>query len=253
MNRVLLFFLIFALFQTTSIALAEDNLPMVWSSILPITNDTKPNYDDDRDYNDFSGRLYIDDVEIDVALYNNNEQYIVDRKDSAAYFDLSYARGNMLIADHNTQAFGSLGTVQVGMIARIEKENGTIAYYKCVDIFKGHNTGHGITDWNGNSVVGKADLLMYTCFDSWQNVWVVLWDETKIGNEIDVKHTLDTFIIENQKLVEEMLQQMENPIKDTGEYEDIELIMKLQPFSQSRESYVFKYEKIKKEVITWLF
>lgn len=224
-----------------------------YASQAPFTEESTPNYDDDNDYSNFVGRLYIDDVNIDVALYDSNEQYVVDRNDSAAYFDLSNCPDHMIVADHNTQAFGSLGTVKVGMIAHIEKEDGTIAYYKCVDIFKGHNTGHGITDWNGNSAVGKADLLMYTCFNGWQNIWVVLWNETKIGNEIDVKYTLDTFIIENQKLVEEMLQQMENPIKDTGEYEDIELIMKLQPFSQSRESYVFKYEKIKKEVITWLF
>lgn len=223
MKRLLLFTLIFTLFPTTALALAlaEDSLPHVWSSTLPVTDSKKPNYDDDRDYDDFSGRLYIDDVDIDVALYNSNDQEVVDRKDSAAYFDLSYARGDMLIADHNTHAFGSLGSVKKGAMARIVKENGEVVHYRCVDVFKGHNTGKGITDLNGNSVVGKADLLMYTCFDGWKNIWVVLWNEVRIVNGIDVEQALDTLIIENQKLIEKMLQQMENPIQDTGDYEEI--------------------------------
>lgn len=211
MKRLLLFTLIFTLFPTT--AFAEDSLPMVWSSVVPATDSKKPNYDDDRDYDDFVGRLYVDDVDIDVALYNSNDQEVVDRKDSAAYFDLSYARGDMIIADHNTHAFGSLTHVKKGTIARIVKEDGRSVYYKCVEIFKGHNTGRGITDWNGNSVVGKADLLMYTCLDGWENIWVALWNEVIT----ELEWELDNFMAENQKLIEEMLKQMESPIQDTGE------------------------------------
>lgn len=219
MKRLLLFTLIFTLFPTTAIALSEENLPMVWSSTIPATDSKKPNYDDDRDYEDFVGRLYVDDVDIDVALYNSNDQEVVDRKDSAAYFDVSGAYGKMLIADHNTHAFGSLGSVNKGTIARIVKENGEVVHYKCIDIFKGHNTGKGITDWSGNSVVGNADLLMYTCFDGWENIWVVLWDEVRIVNGIDVEQALNNVIIESQKLIEEMIVQLEIPIKDTGEVE----------------------------------
>ena len=145
-KRFLLLTFIFILFSIP--AFAEDTLPFVWALDLPLpaTDSTKPNYDDDRDYDNFSGRLYIDDIDVDVALYLSNKQEVVDRKDSAAYFDLSAARGDMLIADHNTHSFGSLGTVKVGTIARIQKEDGTIIRYKCTAIFKGHNTGKGITD-----------------------------------------------------------------------------------------------------------
>ena len=70
MKRIILCSVLFILFLTTAIAF-EDNLPMVWGSVLPITDSTQPKYDDDRDYENFSGRLYIDDVNIDVALYNS--------------------------------------------------------------------------------------------------------------------------------------------------------------------------------------
>lgn len=200
---------------------------MVWSSELPATDSRKPNYDDDRDYENFAGRLYVDDVDIDVALYNSNKQEVVDRKDSAAYFDLSAARGNMLIADHNTHTFGSLGSTKTGTMAHIVKEDGTIVYYKCVDVFKGHNTGKGITDWNGNSVVGKADLLMYTCFDGWQNIWVTLWNVTLSPEEERIQQILHNFIANTQSLIEEMLLNMENPSLDTGEYEEIELTLQI--------------------------
>lgn len=134
-----------------------------------------PNYADDQNYSDFVGRLHIDNVGIDVALYDSREQEVVDRDDSAAYFGWT---NHKLIADHYTESFAPLGTVKVGESARIVREDGTVVYYECVDIFKGHNTGTGITDWNGKSVMNKADLLMYTCFDGWQNVWVMLWNKT---------------------------------------------------------------------------
>ena len=173
MKRLPLFTL--ALLMSASAA-CEDLLPLVLSSDLPITDTTLPNYADDRDYPNFAGRLYIEDVSIDVALYLSNDQEVVDRKDSAAYFDLSSARGCMIIADHNTHAFSSLDNVKVGTLAQLVQDDGDVIVYQCVDIFKGHNTGKGITDWNGRSVIGDAELMMYTCFDGWQNVWIVLWD-----------------------------------------------------------------------------
>lgn len=224
MKRFLLLTLVFTLFPTTALALSEDSLPMVWDSVLPVTDSRKPNYDDDRDYDDFVGRLYVDDVDIDVALYKSNKQDVVDRKDSAAYFDLSYARGDMIIADHNTHAFGSLGSVKKGAIARIVKENGEVVYYRCVDIFKGHNTGKGITDLSGNSVVGKSDLMMYTCFDGWQNIWVALWKEMRIVDGVDIELVLNNFMEANNNLIQEMLKQLETPVQDTGEYDEIELM-----------------------------
>jgi hypothetical protein len=106
----------------------------------------------------------------------------------------------MLIADHNTEAFAPLHAATIGMVAKIIKNNGTIVYYECVDIFKGHNTGKGITDWNGKSVVKKADLLMYTCFDGWRNVIVALWNE--IPNPIETQEILDNYITSVNDLID---------------------------------------------------
>ena len=190
MKRLPLFAL--ALLMSVSAA-CEDLLPLVLSSDLPITDTTPPNYADDRDYPNFAGRLYIEDVSIDVALYLSNDQEVVDRKDSAAYFDLSSARGCMIIADHNTHAFSSLDNVKIGALAQLVQDNGDVIVYQCVDIFKGHNTGKGITDWSGRSVVGDAELMMYTCFDGWQNVWIVLWDRVLTETPTQAPNILQHF------------------------------------------------------------
>ena len=135
-----------------------------------------PDYSDDTAYSNYAGRLYIPEVGIDVALYRSNKQYVVDRDDSAAYFDLSRWRGHMSVADHWTQGFATLRDVTVGMEAYILHGDGTTAHYKCVEVFDGHNTGHIITDNQYREVVCKSDLLLYTCIDGWRNVRVVLFD-----------------------------------------------------------------------------
>lgn len=175
--QLLLLFTLMLLFLVTA-PTTEKALPQVYSARLPGTSRQPPDVFDARDYEGFAGRLYVDEVSINVALYRGNSQEVVDREDSAAYFDLSYARGNMIIADHNSDAFGALGSVREGTVASLERADGSEEYYTCTAVFRGHNTGKGITDWNGVSVVGKAELMMYTCFDGWQNVWVVLWART---------------------------------------------------------------------------
>lgn len=203
-------YLVAALAILCAVYMGMPSLPLLMTdeTITPWTLETKPNYDDDKNYSNFIGRLYVEDINIDVALYRSNKQYVVDRDDSAAYFDLSYARGHMLIADHNTEAFAPLDIATVGMIAKIVKDDGTIIYYKCVDIFKGHNTGKGISDWNGKSVVKDSDLLMYTCFDGWRNVIVALWNE--IPDPTDkTQEILDSYITSVNNLINEMLLEME--------------------------------------------
>lgn len=203
-------YLVAALAVLCAVYMGMPSLPLLMTdeAITPWTLETKPNYDDDTNYSGFAGRLYVEDLNIDVALYRSNKQYVVDRDDSAAYFDLSYARGHMLIADHNTEAFAPLNAVTIGMIAKIVKDDGAIIYYECVDIFKGHNTGKGISDWNGKSVVKDSDLLMYTCFDGWRNVIVALWNE--IPNPIDkTQEILDSYITSVNNLINEMLLEME--------------------------------------------
>lgn len=142
-----------------------------------------PDYTDDTKRAGFHGRLYIPDVGIDVALYRSNHQSTVDRDDSAAHFKLSYGRRTWLIADHNTQAFGALLDVLTGTTGYIVVHDGTIVHIVCVDVLDGHNTGRGITDDHGISVVGKHDYLMYTCMGYWRNVRICQWDITE--KEVD--------------------------------------------------------------------
>lgn len=188
------------------------------SSLISPAFAATPNYNDDKDYENFVGRLYIDDVKIDVALYASWEQKVVDRDDSAAYFGGSKHK---IIADHNTEAFAPLGTIKVGTIARIAKEDGTFMYYECTEIFKGYNTG-SITDNYGNDVTKKADILMYTCYNGWKNIWVTLWYET-ISPEIVRQQ--NSFITSVENALDKMLSTMDDPIEGTSEYEEIELTL----------------------------
>lgn len=183
--------------QASSIPIAED---IVLS--MEIEN---PKYEDDRKYSGFVGRLDIGSVGIDVALYHSNEQYVVDRKDSAAYFDLSRWRGHFCIADHKTQDFANLSKVKVGTTCVIHKADGTLVYYQCVDVFNGHNTGKYISDLNYEQVMDKADLLMYTCLDNWKNVRITLWNETQ-----HVVDKVEVVQIEIQNEIEELMLKLEN-------------------------------------------
>ena len=126
----------------------------------------------------YYGRLHIPSVGIDVGLYRSSDrQAVVDRKDSACIFRLSYDRRTCLIADHYTQGFAPLMDVTVGMTGRVEKADGKTVHIVCVEVLEGHNTGHGITDDHGISVVGQHDYLMYTCMGYWRNVRICQWDK----------------------------------------------------------------------------
>ena len=218
------FFLLTLLFLSAAAALSEERLPLLMSSDLPATDLTPPDYYDDRDYPNFVGRLYVEDADIDVALYRSNDQEVVDRRDSAAYFDLSYARGSMIVADHNTHAFSALGRLKTGATASIVRDDGATETYVCVAVFKGHNTGKGITDWQGASVVGQADLMMYTCFDGWQNVWVVLWDRMQEPEEMPL---LQRFGKDMAALLDRLME-TDPPAEDEPDGE-VELVMQVSP------------------------
>ena len=125
---------------------------------------------------DYIGRLKINDANISVALYCNNKQSTTDALDSANYWKNG---SGYIIADHNNQEFRTLSNVKVGTVAIIEFKDGTIKEYECVKTLNGHNTGNDLTDENYNSLYSKADILMYTCRDCWQNVTIRLFDEVK--------------------------------------------------------------------------
>ena len=146
------------------------------ASIEQMNNCEKPDYTDDAKYPYFYGRLYIESVGIDVALYRDqyNKQRAVDRQDSACYFRLS--NGGWLIADHKTQAFGTLVDVVVGDEAKIILQNGDVLYLVCVEVLDGINTGHGITDKKRKIQHGKYDILMYTCLTNWQDIRICQWN-----------------------------------------------------------------------------
>ena len=121
----------------------------------------------------YYGRLCIPDVGIDVGLYYGAQQEICDRQDSANIFSMRVFDG-LYIADHNTQEFGKLANVTVGMRGYLKLADGTIFPIICTEVLDGYNTGNHIVDQNGNANL-DADYLMYTCGNSRSNILICLW------------------------------------------------------------------------------
>ena len=174
--RLIIILAILAVLIPTITALIQSNPIPVTTSTEESTATPKPDYTDDADYPYFYGRLYIESVGIDVALYRDHyyKQRAVDRKDSACYFRMS--NGGWIIADHNTQAFKTLLDVKVGDEAFIILQNGEIQHLVCVEVLDGINTGHGITNKARKVQHGKHDILMYTCITNWKDVRICHWD-----------------------------------------------------------------------------
>lgn len=129
-------------------------------------------YEDIKD--EYYGRLYIPDLNINVALYYGSKQYITDRIDSANIYIGGYDEG-FTIADHNNQEFAKLLNVQAGMTGYIDREIGRVNI-KCVDVFSGYNTGYDIIDESGANAANRTDYMMYTCKSSSKNVLICLWE-----------------------------------------------------------------------------
>lgn len=146
-----------------------DNIKLKKNSIK-----TNPTTNGDIQYL-YHGRLYIQSAGINVALYNGNQQYITDRIDSANIY--SYTDPfKYTIADHNNQSFSKLTNVKIGTKGYIVLKNGNVVNIKCVDVFNGHNRVYSIVDENGVSATDKADYMMYTCRNGWENVCIYLWE-----------------------------------------------------------------------------
>lgn len=118
--------------------------------------------------------LEIPAQEIRVELRLGNQQTIVDDPKYAALFPGGVS--SWVIADHDYQAFRMLKKVQVGDKASITRADGKTIRLKCVDKYKGKNTGHAIRSMDGRNVMSDHDVMMYTCRFGWRRVWVLQWE-----------------------------------------------------------------------------
>ena len=156
------------------------------------TSNPKDN-DFEQTSKNYIGRFKIPEVGVNVACYAGNAQYIVDNKDSAAFFT---AWSHQIIADHNNQGFEKVKKCEVGTIATFSVD-GEILNYKCVAKMLGHNTGKILTDENYISISGiyPDTLVCYTCNENWQNITMVFFEliqdfDTK--TEVDLEELIET-------------------------------------------------------------
>lgn len=125
---------------------------------------------------EYVGRLYIDRVGVDVAIYDSWKQSVCDAKDSACIFQYGTHR---VIADHWNQGFDRIKQCKVGDIAYITDGNRTEQFI-CTSVLDGHNTDDGtLTDSEYNDFwnVKTEDLLMYTCNGNWRNIKIVIFEK----------------------------------------------------------------------------
>lgn len=128
-------------------------------------------------YDRYYGRLYIPELNINVALYYGYEQYITDRYDSASIY--IFKKDGYTIADHNNQEFSKLLNVKVGTKAYIHKKY-SYDWLECVNVFYGYNTGYDIVDENYASVFDKEDYMIYTCTSGSKKILISLWKITRM-------------------------------------------------------------------------
>lgn len=134
-------------------------------------------FDDNYNYADFCGRLYIPAAGIDVALYNNTWQETCNRSDSAAIFPhRPEDGGSNIVADNELE---TLTSVSVASTAYVITPSGQQINYVCVDAFDGHNdvTGYDALQKDDGTIVwGSAELIVYTCLGDSYNVRVACFN-----------------------------------------------------------------------------
>ena len=122
-------------------------------------------------------RLTIPSVGVNVGCFwgTNNLQTLVDASDSAALF--SYG-GMTIVADHRHQGFSAMKNSSIGTKAYMNYGDHTEEYV-CIANFKGHNTGHALTDNNDTDIseLYPGYLAMYTCNENWQNITITIWQK----------------------------------------------------------------------------
>jgi len=175
--------------ESTSENTSEENIPVTNESVennepiieKPKTVNFVEQISNSNDLLGTFGRIYLPSINLNVAVYyanleigaGYNAQTIVDKEDSAAYFNLGE---KSIIADHNYQGFNKLFSLNINDVAYIKNVDGTIATYKLTSKFIGKNIVDDLIDLDGNSVKDKeGNLIMYTCYQSDYDVMITLW------------------------------------------------------------------------------
>lgn len=121
------------------------------------------------------GRLTIGSYS--AKLYNGSSQAIVDAADSAAYMPWG---SKVFIADHASQGFRIIRTLNPGATAEISDNAGTTSL-TMASSYQGTNTGNGINLNDGRYAenVSDGNYVLYTCNDSTGvSVTVTYWNTT---------------------------------------------------------------------------
>lgn len=129
------------------------------------------------------GRFYIDDLFIDVAIYDvpggAEAQEIIDAEDSAVFMPFGVQD---CIGDHAHQGnFTAIRNVVPGeTIARVEYL-GVVTEFVCTAVFHdGQNIRSTLIDGNGNDVktMNEGGLVTYTCNnDAGDSVTIAYWTQ----------------------------------------------------------------------------
>lgn len=129
------------------------------------------------------GRLYIPTINLNVGVnyanfytnQNYDAQAIVDRADSAAYFQFG---SKTTIADHSYQGFNRIINLSSGAEAYLKRQDETIEIFRLNNKFTGRNISEDLIDTTGNSVQNMSgNLIIYTCYGTGDGVMITLWDK----------------------------------------------------------------------------
>ena len=127
-----------------------------------------------------SGRFYVPDLGVDVAIYYANEmnapfaQQIVDEEDAGVY--TPHIGGQAYLADHSSQAFAGLHHCREGLMG-FWKHVDRIDVFYCTRTCNGTNDGLYIYDDKEENCffMNEGGFFTYTCNEDWQHVSIAFW------------------------------------------------------------------------------
>lgn len=113
------------------------------------------------------GRLCIPDIEIDVALFNSEEQNIPEEQDSAAYY---LWNGCYIINDHYDQGFDKIQKCTLGMKCYIVTPT-EIQIFECKEIGSEQSNNIKESEWAISATAKyQEQILMYTYNNTSQEI-----------------------------------------------------------------------------------
>lgn len=129
-----------------------------------------------------AGHFYIPSVDIEVPIYSELNEEVVDAKNSAVYCESFNEKCRCgFIVDHASQGFNKIKQCKLGCYAYIKTKE-EIKVFECIEIAYGKNLNDDLLSIGNQYLtdINWADICCYTCNDlEGINIIMIFFKEIK--------------------------------------------------------------------------